>query len=312
MSLNKDLSSQELTFIQTYKAEMILLLVTFSWGLSFPLLKISLVYISPVFFVFIRFSITLLVFYLLFRKKIVIADLAKWKNGLILGVFLFFGFSLQTLGLKFTTASKSAFITGTALVIIPFAQFFILKTRPKPENITGAVIVMTGLYILSEAYFSIPNIGDFFTLLCAIAFGIQIVLLDKYSTDDNFYYLVFGQFLAMTVLSFIFMVVFEMIIFDELFINFDTTLVLTLIYTSFFSTLFSILLITKYQHQTTPLRAGIIYNMESIFAVFFAFIILSEILNLNQFIGAVIMITGLLISEFYSYIKFKLSNGNKN
>lgn len=69
---------------------------------------------------------------------------------------------------------------------------------------------------------------------------------------------------------------------------------------------------TRYQKETTPLRAGIIYNMESVFAVFFAFMILGEFMNFNQVVGVIIMLIGLLISEFYGLIKFKFLNGDKS
>lgn len=304
-------SLTENSFLKTYKAELILLFVTFTWGLSFPLIKISLQYISPVLFVFVRFFITFIIFYFVFRKKFDLSKINEWKYGIILGIFLFMGFGFQTLGLKFTTASKSAFITGTALIIIPFAQYFILKSKPKPENIAGGFIVMTGLYILAEAYFNLPNTGDILTLFCAVSFALHIVLLDKYSRFINFYYLVFGQFLTMVILSFMFTLFAEVLISNELFFIINYKLVLSILYTSIFSTLFSIILMTKYQNQTSPLRAGIIYNMESLFAVFFAFFLIGEILNLNQIIGAAIMLFGLFISEFYGFIKFKISNAEK-
>ena len=91
-----------------------------------------------------------------------------WKNGLILGIFLFLGFSFQTVGLEFTSASKSGFITGTNLVILPFAQYFILKIKPGAENIIGALVVLIGLYILSEAFYIVPNTGDLLTLLRSV------------------------------------------------------------------------------------------------------------------------------------------------
>lgn len=300
-------STQNSSYLKIYKAEIILLLVTFSWGLSFPIIKISLEFISPVLFVFIRFLLTLILFCIFFRKAISFRKYSEWKFGIVLGIFLFAGFALQTMGLKYTTASKSAFITGSALVVIPFAQYFILKSKPKSENIIGAIIVLCGLYILSEAYLSIPNLGDILTFICAFAFAIHIVLLDKYSKFINFNYLVFGQFLTMTVLSFFFMMFYEVIVFDEIFFKMNSTLIFTLIYTSVFSTLLSIFLMTKYQRETTPLRAGIIYNMESLFAVFFAFIILGEILSFNQFIGAGIMISGLFVSEFFGLISSKFA-----
>lgn len=311
MPLKNNSSPAGSSFLKIYKAELILLLITFSWGLSFPLIKISLEFISPVFFLFIRFFITLLIFLILFRKRLDFSLVNEWKYGLLLGIFLFFGFAFQTVGLKFTTASKSAFITGTALIVIPFAQYFILKNKPKRENIIGAILVLAGLYILSESHLTLPNIGDVLTLFAAFSFALHIVLLNKYSSNTNFYYLSFGQFLTMTILSLLFMILFEVFVYDELFIILNSQLILSLLYTSLISTLLSIILITKYQYETTPVRAGIIYNMESIFAVFFAFILLGEILNLNQFMGAVIMIAGLLISEFYAFVKFKISNGKK-
>ena len=312
MLSNKIPVSAEDSFLKVYRAELILLFVTFTWGLSFPLIKISLQFISPVSFVFIRFLLTLLIFYFIFRKRLDPSRFKEWKYGIILGIFLFFGFALQTFGLKFTSASKSAFITGTNLIVIPFAQYFILKNKPKIENLIGAGIVMLGLYILTEAYFTTPNIGDIATIFCAISFAIHIVLLDKYSRFINFNYLVFGQFLTMVILSFLFMIIFEIFIFEEFFFKINLKLIFSILFISIFSTLIGIMLMTKYQKATTPLRAGIIYNMESVFAVFFAFIILGELMNFNQLIGVIIMLLGLLISEFYGFIKFKFINGDRS
>lgn len=282
------------------------------WGLSFPLVKISLKSVSPGLFIFLRFSITLILFMIIFRKKINFKNFSLWKNGLILGIFLFLGFAFQTVGLEYTTASKSGFITGTNLVILPFAQLFILRVKPKGENIAGALVVLIGLYILSEAFIIVPNAGDILTLLCAVFFAIHIVLLNKYTDKDNFLYMTFGQFLSMSVLSLMFIFIYDNFFVGGAFIRLNSELIATLMFTSLISTLLSILLITKYQHFTTPLRAGIIYSMESIFAAIFAFIVLNEILNFNQMIGAAIMFSGLIISEFYGIIKFKLENAYKS
>ena len=304
--MSPEKSSDHKAFTETYKAEIVLMIITLSWGLSFPLLKISLNFISPFLFLFLRFFITVTVFYFIFRSKLDLSKFNEWKNGIILGIFLFSGFAFQTIGLKFTTASKSAFITGPSLIVIPFAQYFILKLKPRPENIIGALIVLAGLYILSEAYFSDPNAGDMLTLISALSFAIYVVLLNKYATEINFNYLAFGQFLTMSVLSIIFVLIFEVFIYNEIFFIPDAVLLLTLFYTSVFSTLISIILISRYQRETTPLRASIIYNMEAVSAVFFSFIILGEVLNFNQMTGAFIMIAGLVISEFYIYLKIKI------
>lgn len=299
----------ENSLVKTYKAEFILLLVTISWGLSFPLIKISLVNSSPFLFILIRFLLTLLLFLIFFGKHIAVKNYNEWKYGILLGVFLFAGFGFQTIGLKYTTASKSAFITGTSLILVPFLQYFILKYKPRIENIIGAVIVITGLFILTDLSSSKLNTGDIYTLLCAVSFAFQIILLDKYSKKINFLSLVFGQFAAMVIFSLISVLLFELIIFDELFINFNNDLILSLVFTSLFSTLFSILLVTKYQNKTTPVRACIIYNMEAVFAMLFAFLMLGEVFNFKELTGASIMIAGLLFSEIYPFVKLKLTGG---
>lgn len=295
----------------TYKAEVILLLVTFMWGISFPAIKISIQFISPLLFNTLRFIISFIVFYIFFKNKINISLFSEWKYGLILGIFIFLGFAFQAIGMKYTSASKSAFITGMSLIFIPFMQYFILGKKPRPENIIGAILVITGLYILSEAYFYSLNPGDLLTIFCAVSFAVHIVLLDKYSKISGLNYLLFGQFLTMMVLGIISVLLFDVYVNNDLYFEINSQTVISVLYTALFSIFLSIILMTKYQKLTTPLRAGIIYNMESIFAVFFSFIILNETLNFNQITGAVIMLTGFLISEFYGLLKLKFSDDGK-
>ncbi len=309
---SKDSFSLNGNILKIYKAELILFIITCMWGLSFPLIKLSLDFCSPVLFNFIRFSVTLIIFILVYRNKIVFSQFKEWKYGVILGLFLFAGFALQTIGLKYTSASKSAFITGISLIIIPFAQYLILKKKPKAENIAGVIVVMTGLYILTDAYFKTPGIGDVLTFFCAISFAIHVVYLDKFSGITEYIYLLFGQFLTMVVLNFLFMIFYEVVLTDTLFINLNSVLTVSLIYTSLFSTLICIVLMTKYQSETTPVRAGIIYSMESVFAAVFSYFILNEFFNKNQTTGILIMLAGLFISEFYSYFKLKLRYNEKN
>lgn len=312
MKQNSDISIPDKNLFTVYKAELFLLFVTLSWGLSFPLIKLTLIYVSPVLFNFIRFAITLLLFIIIFYKKIRHIKFVELKNGIILGIFMILGFVFQTIGLQYTTASKSAFITGTNLIFIPFIQFIILKTKPKYFNLIGALIVLIGLYILSESFEIIPNLGDVLTVCCAFFFAIHIVLLDKYSAKSDLNFLIFGQFLISTIICFFFAFFYEYLILNETKFNVEPIVLITIFFTVIFSTLIGIVFMTKFQRMTTPLRAGIIYNMESIFALIFAYFILKEIMNSNQIVGAVIMVIGLFFSEIFGFINFKKLIGKKN
>ncbi|MCX6166069.1 MAG: DMT family transporter [Ignavibacteriae bacterium] len=289
-----------------YKAESILLLVSLTWGLSFPMIKIGLEYSPPFTFVFIRFFITLIIFSIFFYKKILKFKFNEIKYGFYLGIFLFIGFITQTTGLKFTTASNSAFITGTNIVLLPFAQILIIKTKPKFENILGIIIVVIGLYFLTNIKSIDINFGDLITVFCAISFAFYIVLLDKFSGKTDTNALIFGQFVATTFLSLLSVLFFEKYkkkyFFGDVAFTLNYTLVGSLIYNSIFNTFLGLFLSTRYQKFTSPVRAGLIYNMEQIFAVIAAYFILREMFTGTQIIGAVIMIIGVVISEFYHMI----------
>ena len=285
-----------------------LIVVTLTWGLSFPLIKILLRDISPFMLVTVRFSITLIFFVIFFGRSFPISNFKVWKTGLILGIFLFLGYSFQTLGLYYTTASKSAFITGINLIFIPFIQYFVLRLKPGMFNAIGAVIVLTGLFLFTGAHLGEPNIGDILTIFCAISFAIHIVLLSKFSEYTGFLPLAFGQFLAMAFLGILSTLLLEESFFDQIQFNVNTLTLTYLLILSLVSTLFGLILMTKYQSSTTPFRAGIIYNTEAVFAAVFAYLLLGEILSGVQITAALIIIAGLMFAEIAGLIKTKYSD----
>jgi drug/metabolite transporter (DMT)-like permease len=289
--------------LKGYKPELILFTISISWGFTFPLIKIVLNDVSVMAFVFIRFVITILFFYVYFRKELKNLDKTGLKHGLILGIYLFIGFYTQTAGLKYTTASKSAFITGTNIVLLPFVQMIIIKSKPNFGNVLGIILVLLGLYFLTEIRETKINFGDVITLLCAVAFAFHIVYLDKYSRTSGHLFIIYGQYISMVVLSFLAMIFFEVIP-GNFYFRINAYSVSITFFTAVFSTLFALFLMMKYQKHVTPVRAGLIYNMEQVTAVISAYFILSEIMSVNQIAGAVIMTIGLIISEIFTKFKY--------
>jgi drug/metabolite transporter (DMT)-like permease len=262
---------------------------------------------SPNAFIFFRFFVTIVIFYTVYKKRIKTFKIIDVKRGIILGGFLFIGFLSQTIGLIYTSSANSAFITGTNLILIPFIQIIIIKVKPKVENVIGIIIVMFGIYILSDIRNTSLNFGDFVTMICAVAFSFHIVYLDKYSHLSDTLPLIYGQYLAMTVLSFISMVFFEHLWLGQFRFEYNNFLLFSIVFNGIFSTFIALFLAMRFQKYTTPVRAGLIYNMEQVFAVIFAYFLISEILNKNQIAGAIIILLGLLFSEFYSEIKRRFS-----
>lgn len=116
---------------------------------------------------------------------------------------VFPGFILQLVGLQYTTASKSAFITGTFVIFTPIAQMVIMKKLPTLVNTIGIGIAGVGILLLSSGDGDVVsvlselgstfNFGDLLTLICAMSFSIYIVYLDVVTKRNNYLYATFSQ-----------------------------------------------------------------------------------------------------------------------
>lgn len=296
-------------FASRFKGELILIVITILWGSTFVIVKQSLSDISSTLYVAIRFTtatLILLPIYLKFRKpggKFII-----WP-GVALGVLLFLGFVTQTMGLQYTTATKSAFITGTFVVMIPFFQIFIEKKRPSKGTIIGIFLVFIGLIFLSSTGNSVIeflsslgsgfNFGDFLTFLCAVFFAIQVVYIDKFSKENSVLALLFSQLITVSVLSFILTFIFDITSIEKVKIIYNGNVIFSLLFTAIVATLINIGLQTRYQKSVSPSKAGIIYSFEPLFASILAYIVLNEKISNFGYIGSVLIIAGLIISEIY-------------
>ncbi|MFA6979927.1 MAG: DMT family transporter [Ignavibacteriaceae bacterium] len=282
---------------------------TLIWGGTFVMIKSALAFISPMMFVSIRFfiaSFLLLPFvYPLFKS----ISKKQLSEGFILGVFLYIGFAVQTIGLQYTTATKSAFITGTFVLFTPILQTIIEKRIPTLGNILGVLLVTVGIIFLSSkenSLFSIFselregfNFGDFLTLICAIFYAVYIVYLDKISANHNHRFLTFAQISVTGLLSILSVIVFSLFQIEQIKIVLNTEVVIAILYTTLFATILTTSLQTKFQQSVTPTRASIIFSMEPIFAALTAYFFINEKLSNFGIVGAAFIFIGILTSELW-------------
>lgn len=297
-----------------YKAEILLLLITFIWGGTFSIVKTALESVSPLIFLGMRFGISTILYFMFFPGSLKHLNSLSLKHSFLIAFFLFAGFTFQTVGLKYTTASKSGFITGMLVIFTPIAQLIIERKPPKIGNLIGIFLVTLGLLFLTSSESSIGSfiyslgknftIGDFLTLLCAVMFALYIVYLDIYSRLHPTSILVLVQLATTSIFSFLIALFFE-----NIKLNFSFQLFFALIYTSLFATIFATYIQTEYQKFTTPTRAAVIFTMEPVFAGIIAWVFLNERFSHLALIGSVLMLGGLLISELSDAL-FKDRSGN--
>jgi drug/metabolite transporter (DMT)-like permease len=210
----------------------------------------------------------------------------------VLGVLLFFGFMLQTIGMKFTTASKSAFITGLMVVFTPIFQLIIERKAPKIGNIIGVVFVAGGLFLLTSPKGSEFNIGDALTLICAVLFSIYTVYLGVYGKDHDPAHLTFVQFASTAIFA-----VIAIPFLETAHLNLNFNFLLNLTYLAVMPTVVALYVMAKYQKFTTPTRSAIIYSMEPPIAAVFAFFIIGEQIGMTGVVGGAMILSGLIVSE---------------
>jgi drug/metabolite transporter (DMT)-like permease len=156
--------------------QIALLLTTFMWGATFPATKAVLRQISPLPFLFLRFLIgaILVLSVVVLMRWPIRTDRTLLKLSAIATVFLFLGYVLQTVGLRYTTASNSAFITALYVVFVPlFLKRFGVRIW------LSAGVAVAGLWLLVNPTVNL-NAGDLMTLGCAAAFAGHIACLEAF------------------------------------------------------------------------------------------------------------------------------------
>jgi len=290
-----------------FLGEGALLLMTILWGATFVIVKESLNDISMMLFVTMRFGLasSVLLFVFLIRKQKFIKEAIA--PGIFLGVFLFLGFFTQTIGLKYTSATKSGFITGSLVVMVPILQTIIEKKLPSKGAQIGIVLVFLGILFLSSGGNSIStllsergtnfNFGDGMTLACAFFYSLHVVYIDIISAKHNYSVLLFAQLATVTVLSLVASFFFAGFSIESLHVSFSSYLIFGILYTSIFATLLTIALQLKFQKTVTPTKAGIIYSFEPIFAAIYAFFLLNEKISNFGLVGSALIFLGLIVTE---------------
>lgn len=293
--------------MKNLKAELLLFLTATIWAGTFPIVKTSLATLPPFYFIGIRFLIGAVIFSVIFFRKLRLDNPDVLKAGLVLGLFQMIGFSSQTIGMIYTTASNSALITGVTILIVPFAQYTIVKKKVLFENWVGIVIVTIGLGFLTQPHISGFNTGDIITIICPFAWAFYIIYVDVYTNRYDISTLIFLQLWVVVIISFILGFVFE----DFSAIGFSGGEITSFLFMGVLATFVTTILLNKYQKETTPVRASIIYTWEQPAAVILSIIFINEKFNYLQLAGGALMVTGMLFSESFEYfrIRFQRNEG---
>ena len=278
--------------IRKYIGEIGLLITAIIWGSGFVASAVSLEYYTPYQILAGRFLIGILILTIVFHKRLKKVKKRTMISGAILGIILYIAFALQTVGLQYTTPSKNAFLTAVNVVIVPFIGFVIYKKKIDLFELIGAVMAITGVAVLSLKLSSEINIGDLLTLCCAFAFAFHIFYTSKFVKDEDPVLITIIQMMTATVIGLI-----VVVLKGETSFSVEGAGLMPLIYLGVFSTTLAFLLQTVAQKYITETKAAIILSTESFWGMAFSIVILSEILTFKMTIGAVLILSAIVVSE---------------
>ncbi len=285
------------------RAEALLLAATVIWGSTFVVTKGILDVASPLAYTSIRFLLAALIVRFLFRGSAFGSGRGALVPGLVLGLLLFAGFAFQTIGMQYTTASKSAFFTGMLVVFTPIfhisaQQWFNLPRKSLLfGNIVGVVCSAAGIYLLSSPEGGGFSRGDAMTLVAAALFAIYIVYLDTSSRNVETIPLTFIVFLSCGVAAAL-----GALLFEEVRVVPVPGFFFPLVYLTIFATVIALGVQNRFQADTTPTRAAVIFSLEPVIAAVFAYFVRGEQLGPVGMAGGGIIFGGLILSELSEYI----------
>ncbi len=275
-----------------------LIIASALWGSTFIFAKILIEYMTVSYVLFFRSIITAVILYFLFIKTIKL-ELLKSIQSLIMWSFSILGFLalyLQTLSLKYTSASNSAFITAFFVVVVPIIERFYYKRIIKLQFYIAVAIAIIGLYCISYG-FSLPdklNLGDSLALISAVLYGFYIVFLEKLVSRFSEGTIMFFSFALWVFLS-LFTVIFEKGLSHSPTLNIIS--VSNLFAIAVLGSVIPYLLMAKGQRVVSAQLASLVYNLEPIFATLLAFICLGETFTIAKVTGCIIIFAALILGS---------------
>jgi drug/metabolite transporter (DMT)-like permease len=289
------------------RAHILMLSVVFVWGATFVLIKNALSDVSPLLFNLLRMLLATACLALVYRRHLGGLTRRAWIGGAVAGACLAIGYQFQTAGLALTTPSKSAFLTGLVVVMVPLLSAIPWLRGPGAHAPgwsarAGAVLAFAGIVLLTSppvsgghffAYdFAAINFGDVLSICCALGFALHVLALARTSQRIPF------QQLAVLQIGFcaLFMAISTPLL-ERSWIHFTPRLGVAILVAAVLATALAFTIQSWAQQYLPATHTALILTLEPVFAWLVSFVLLHERLGFRASAGAALILGGIALAE---------------
>lgn len=285
------------------------LLCTFIWGTTFIAQDTGMDDIGPFTFNAVRFFVgflAILPLVFLFEVKKYSLEFKKDNRlfsrlTIIIGFSLFFGSALQQVALLYTDVANAAFFTIFYVPLVPIIVFLFRKKKIHWSVWPSVCLCLLGGYLLTNFFDATVRLGDSLVILGALFWSFHIIYTDIFIKKFNLpLTLGAAQTLIVAILSFIVGAVYEEFILENILKE-----IIPILYAGVLSGGFAFVLQIYAQRNISPAPAAIIFSLEGVFATIAAWILLSQVLEINNILGCTFILCGVLISQLVPLINQK-------
>lgn len=293
-----------------YLIDFGLLIVALSWGASYSLMQlITQSGMSVPMFLMLRFSLSV-PFMLLYLKSIRNFNFSEITNGILFGLLLYIILTLETNGVKYTTASNAGFLIVVSVILLPLIERVFAKKRQSIWVYFAGILSVFGCALLcfGQTGNINLNIGDLLILMAALVRSFQIFLFARQTSGKNLSLIniTLIELIVVSLLGLIHVLWIEPSVFHKI-ENVQFEIWLYIIFLSFFATAFAFLMQLYAAKWTSATRVGLILSLEPLFAAIFAVMIVNDVLGWTQILGGGIILIAALIGRWAERIKYESS-----
>ena len=290
-----------MSFKTDLRADLILLLTAFIWGLAFVYQRSGMDHIGPITFTFGRFLIGALaifpLWYVMEKPRQIFAFNKVNRNAALLGLVLTSGMLLQQWGMVYTTAGRAGFLTGVYLIFVPLLGL-LFRNKTEWPTWLGMCLAFVGLYFMGQIDSDEIFIGDILVLASSVLFALHIIFTGIIANDTSPFRLIFIQFCVATVITGLLVPIFEAWNWQGIW-----DAMVALLYVGVLSSAVGFGLQVVGQRTAPASHTAIILAFESVFAALCGWWLLNEYLTQPELIGCALILAGGLVSQLKLLIK---------